>query len=374
MEGVPAADNASRDHPVPRGFFKRLGPGLVLAAGLAVTATALSRTPIWPFTTGSGRHLADPNMLAIVLGLLIGNLVLLGEAWRDGLSFSIKKVLPVGVILLGARLDFFDLLAVGTAGLLLSCLQVVAALLLFLVLIRWWPLPLREGVLLGVGTAICGGTAIVAIAPLVRAKENEIALAVSTVTLIGLVAMFVLPAVASLMHMDARVFGIWTGLAIHQTPQVVAAGFAHSLEAGQTAIIIKMARMCLLAPVVLLVGVWWRRVDAQPVSHPVPWWRFFPRFVLGFVGLALLRTLGLLPDINLQWAASRLLPAVTVPVPLAEVLTWLSAFLLAMAMAGIGLESRLAAMPRSSLRSFLAAMLATVCLALIALGAVLAVY
>ena len=373
MEGVPAADNASGDHPVPRGFFKRFGPGLVLAAGLAVTATALSRTPIWPFTTGSGRHLFDPTMLAIVLGLLIGNLVPLGAAWRDGLSFSIKKVLPVGVILLGARLDFFDLLAVGTAGLLLSCLQVVAALLLFLVLIRWWRLPLREGVLLGVGTAICGGTAIVAIAPLVRAKENEIALAVSTVTLIGLVAMFVLPAVASLTHMDARVFGIWTGLTIHQTPQVVAAGFAHSLEAGQTATIIKLARVCLLAPVVLLVGVWWRRVDAQPVSHPVPWWRFFPRFVLGFVGLALLRTLGLLPDINLQWAASRLLPAVTVPVPLAEVLTWLSAFLLAMAMAGVGLESRLAAMPRSSLRSFLAAMLATVCLALIALGAALAV-
>ena len=369
MEGVPAVDAKV----AVRSPLLRIAPGLALAAGLAFAAAYLSHASVWPFTTAAGRHPLDAILLAVVLGIVAGNIMRLGDAFKEGVSFTVKKALPVGVILLGARLDFFDFLTVGATGVVLSCLLVAGALGLFAGLTRWWKLPPRVGLLLGVGTAICGGTAIVAVAPVVGAKENEIALSVATVTFVGLIAMFVLPAVAAYTGLDAHTFGIWTGLTIHQTPQVIAAGFAHSLEAGQTATIIKLARVCLLAPVVMVARIWWQRTGGESAAVARPWWRLFPSFVLGFAGLALMRTLGLLPDIDMRWAGMRQRSPFAMDVSIHEALTAASAFLLAISMAGVGLETRLASLRRSSLRAVLAAGLASFILGSAALAAALAV-
>src|SRR6185436_6292687 len=127
---------------------------------------------------------------------------------------------------------------------------------------RWMNLPSKLGLLLGVGTAICGGTAIVATAPVIEAEEKDVVFSVATVTLLGLIAMFTLPVVGHLLDLSSKQFGVWAGLAIHQTPQVVAAGYAYSPpklayspEAGDTATIVKLARVCLLAPVVFFIGL-----------------------------------------------------------------------------------------------------------------------
>ena len=128
----------------------------------------------------------------------------------------------------------------------------VIALLLLLLLTRALKLPAKLGVLLGVGTAICGGTAIVATAPVIEAEEKDVVFSVATVTLLGLIAMFTLPIIGQFLHLTSKAFGIWAGLAIHQTPQVIAAGFSYSPEAGGTATIVKLARVCLLAPVVFI--------------------------------------------------------------------------------------------------------------------------
>lgn len=357
MEGVPP--------PAPVAA-PRLLPGLLFAAALAAGAWGIARL-------GAGRAgagLLDPVMLAMLLGLVAGNLGLPLAACRPGAAWALRRLLPLGIVLLGARLDFFAVLRVGAAGLALSVLFVAAALLLFGLFVRLGWLPRREGWLLGIGTAICGGTAIVALAPLIRAKEQEIAVGVATVTLVGLAAMLALPLAASALALDAAGFGLWAGLAIHQTPQVVAAGFAHSPAAGEIATIVKLARVCLLAPVVVLLGLLWTRTGGEGVTRARPWWRMLPLFVPGFLGFALLRTLGLLPDFSLRWDALGS-GGTRLEFSSATLAATLAGACLAVAMAGVGLESSVAAFRRAGLRAVGAAGLAAALLALLALGAIL---
>src|SRR6202042_1975499 len=150
-------------------------------------------------------------------------------------------------IFLGARLDFEQIIKLGAVGVAMSCGEVILALILMFALTKWLKLSGKLGTLLGIGTAICGGTAIVAAAPVIEAEESDVVFGVATVTLLGLVAMFILPPLGHLMAMSDKAFGIWAGLSIHQLPQVVAAGFDYSQPAGGQATVVKLARICLLA-------------------------------------------------------------------------------------------------------------------------------
>lgn len=338
---------------------KTIWQGLSVAVGLAVIATFLSKAPVWPFTNAAGAHPLDAILIVAILGILLGNVLQLDKSCRAGVVFATRKLLPFSVVLLGARLDFFDLLAVGAKGLLLGCLVVGLALLLFWGMARWWKFRAAEALLLGVGTAICGGSAIVAVAPVIKAKQADVAVSVATVTLIGLVAMFLLPIIGALLQMDAEAFGMWVGLVIHQTPQVVAAGFAYGPEAGETATVVKLARVCLLAPVIVVVGVMWGKLRGSgEVGVSKPWWRHVPLFILGFVGMALLRTLGFLPDVDFTWEASRIVPSWSLSLSVKTVLSATAAFLLVVAMAGVGMETRLGMFRISSLRAGAAATVA----------------
>src|SRR5438445_1198284 len=236
--------------------------GVLLAIALTLLAIWLSERPFAPFTVAGGRHPIEPVMLAIILGMVLSNSWRLPKPLQPGIKFSVKKLLPVGIVLLGARLNFREMLKVGGQGLLLSVFETVVALILLLLLTYLLKLPRKLGVLLGIGTAICGGTAIVATAPVIEAEDKDVVFSVATVTLLGLIAMFALPVIGHFLELSSKQFGVWAGLAIHQTPQVVAAGFAYSPagapyspEAGQTATIVKLARVCLLAPVVFVIGL-----------------------------------------------------------------------------------------------------------------------
>src|SRR2546428_4429299 len=280
--------------------------GVLVAIGLTLAAIWLSERPFVPFTLAGGRHPIEPVMLAIVLGMVLSNCWALPKTLQPGIKFSVKKVLPLGIVLLGARLNFLDLVKVGAQGLALSVLETGVALALLLALTRLLKLPRKLGVLLGVGTAICGGTAIVATAPVIEAEEKDVVFSVATVTLLGLIAMFTLPVIGHLLDLSSKAFGVWAGLAIHQTPQVVAAGFAYSAEAGRTATIVKLARVCLLAPVVFVIGLVYARqkLKGAGVSQQkqINYLHLFPTFVLGFLAMALLKTLGLLPDLTFHVA------------------------------------------------------------------------
>jgi len=339
--------------------------GVLAAVGVALAALLVSELPFWPFTI-SGRHPIEPVMLAIVLGLLLSNAWALPKSLQAGIKFSVKKILPVGIVLLGARLDFFVMQRVGLRGLCLSVIETVVALLLLALLVRVLKLPRKLGTLLGVGTAICGGTAIVATAPVIEAEDEDVVVSVATVTLLGLIAMFLLPVIGHLMELSEKAFGVWAGLAIHQTPQVVAAGFAYGNEAGDTATIVKLARVCLLAPVVFIIGVIYARQKAargaRGSNRKIEYLHLFPMFVLGFLGMALLKTCGLIPDVTFH-GGTRLLNAGEHSYSLAAVAETVSKFCIVISMAGVGLETKFSAMKQTGLKPLGAAFFAIVMLA-----------
>lgn len=328
--------------------------GLGLAVVVAVAAIWIGELPFAPFTLAGGRHPLEPVMLAIVLGIVISNAVALPQALQPGIKFTVKKLLPLGIVLLGARLDFMAIVKVGATGIVLSILTIVVALAMFAALVRLNWVPRKLGVLLGVGTAICGGTAIVATAPVIEAEDSDVSFAVATVTVLGLVAMFLLPVLGHALAMTDQAFGIWAGLSIHQTPQVVAAGFSYSDTAGGNATIVKLARVSLLAPVVAAIGLMYARKrigsDDTGTLGARRLIKLFPTFVLGFLLMALLRTLGWLPSISvpLPWDSQRAFHANTV--------AWCDStarFLIVVAMAAVGLETTFASLRRTGLRPFL---------------------
>ena len=340
--------------------------GMVLTAVISFLALKLSEAPVWPFTIEGGRHPLGLVILSILIGLSLGNAVRLPVLFQPGIKASVAKLLPLGVILLGARLNFGDLLSVGIIGLLLSACEVAFALVLFYYLTQKFKLSRNQGLLLGVGTAICGGTAIVAIAPIIKARDNEVIIGVATVTLLGLISMLLMPVIGAVFNLDSRSFGIWTGLTIHQTPQVIAAGFAHSIEAGETATIIKLARVCLLAPVAFLISLYYQRTEQTTDSVRLTLRQYFgmiPLFIIGFLAMASARTLGFLPQVQLPGPGS-----IHIEFSLQSASAAGAKWCLAMAMAGVGLETRLADLRKTSLNPFLATAIGTLLIALLGLA------
>jgi uncharacterized integral membrane protein (TIGR00698 family) len=339
--------------------------GALVAIGVTLIALWLSERNFPPFTV-NGKHPIEPVMLAIVLGMILSNGWAMPKVLHPGFKFSVKKLLPLGIVLLGARLNFQDLVKVGFEGLVLSVLETVVALLLFMLLTKLLKLPQKLGTLLGVGTAICGGTAIVATAPVIEAEEKDVVFSVATVTLLGLIAMFALPVLGHFLELSSKQFGVWAGLAIHQTPQVVAAGFAYSPEAGQTATIVKLARVCLLAPVVFLIGFVYARKKVKETGaserKKINYLHLFPRFVIGFLAMALLKTMGLLPDLTVH-VSKGVLQAGNHDLSLGGLAEQISKICITISMAGVGLETRFASMKQTGLKPFGASLAAVLVVA-----------
>lgn len=371
MEGVPD------DLPTARPAIASAGPkpirwGLLLCFVLTVAAMWLNELPIWPFALKDGRHPLEPVMLAIIFGLVLGNVWALPKNLHPGIKASAKKLLPLGIILLGARLNFLDVVRLGSVGVWISCVEVALALGLMWVLTRQLKLSSKMGTLLGVGTAICGGSAIVATAPVIEAEEGEVVFSVATVTLLGLIGMFLLPIAGHVLELGSQAFGVWAGLAIHQTPQVVAAGFSYGEAAGETATIVKMARVCMLAPIVFVIGVVYARSKARSQEggsrKQVNYFALFPKFVFGFLALALLRTLGWLPDFTVHLPHAAGVGHIEGNFSMTDATRWGANFCIVMSMAGVGLETKFAAMKQSGLRPFVAAAISAVVIALAVLG------
>lgn len=360
MEGL-SDDVVSVPQPTPAKPAIKTSPiayGLALTLVLTFVAMWLSEIKVWPFTLKDGRHPIEPVMMAIIFGMILSNIWRLPKSCSPGIKFSVKKLLPLGIIFLGARLDFTSILKVGAASVGLSVVETVVAFLLLLWLSKQLRLPRKLGLLLGVGTAICGGTAIVATAPVIEADEKDVVFGVATVTLLGLIWMFALPVLGEALHLTQKAFGVWAGLSIHQTPQVIAAGFAYGDAAGGTATVVKLARVCLLAPVVFVVGWLHARGEAidggMAVRKNINYAKLFPMFVFGFLAMAFLRTIGWLPELSFSdpkfFGAGH--------VGLEKVCDQISKFCITISMAGVGLETTFHSMRQTGAKPFLASLAA----------------
>ena len=262
-------------------------PGLALGAAVAAAGFALRWSGL------PGVSTLSPLMLAILVGMAVRNTVGRPEAARPGLAFALRAPLRLGIVLLGLQVTLAEILGIGLAGLALLAFALVSTFLFTV-----W-LGERLGVapgltqLIAAGTGICGASAIVATNTVVRDSDESVAYALATVTLFGTIAMFAYPALGGWLPLSDRGYGLWTGASVHEVAQVVAAGFARGQETGEFSTVAKLARVLMLAPLVLLLGAWMTRRSrgtAGEARPPMPW------FVFGFLGMVLLAGTGWIPD------------------------------------------------------------------------------
>lgn len=342
-------------------------PGLALCAAIALAAGALQSLPFPPFTLADGTHPVDGILLAIVLGMTARQLVTPPPWLTSGIQAAAKKVLPFGIVLLGAKLDFVDVMRVSGQALVINVTCVLVALAVTLWLCRRFAVPRNLAILITIGTAICGGTAIVVVAPVIEADDRDTAFAVGTVTLFGLIAIVAFPILGHALSLDDMQFGVWAGTGIHATPQVMAAGFAYSEAAGDIATIVKLVRVLLLAPMVVALGLWVarekRRTQAFHIKQKVAFTTLFPPFVLGFLLVAAAASLRLLPSFTLHLEDSVLWSAGDLPVSISWLAKTLSMFFVTMAMAGVGLGVNLRGLVKVGPKALYVGLVATLVLA-----------
>lgn len=269
-----------------REFF----PGWLLMAALSVAAMLCSS-----LVEIGGKHPLEAPVLAILFGILVRNAGLLPDVCRAGVR-AFEKVLIVGIVLIGASLDFGLFIAQGSAILTIIAVTMLVGLATIVVLAKLFALPRNLGVLLAVGTTICGGTAIAVTAPLIRAREEETSYAIATIALWGLVAILAYPLAAQMLGVSDSAFGLFAGTSIHSTPQVVGAGFIFSDEAGRIATAVKLVRNCFLAPMAFGVALWFATAAGSGATAGESRWRAaakaFPWFLFGYFLMAGLNTAG----------------------------------------------------------------------------------
>ena len=237
---------------------------------------------------------------------------------------------------MGAKLDFGYVVEVSQRALWISILCVIVAYTLTKLCVRLG-VGQKLGILIGIGTAICGGTAIVNPAPSIEADDSDTAFAITTITIFGLIAIFIFPPLGHLLGLTQSEFGAWSGIAIQATPQVMAAGFAYGQEAGEVAVIVKLVRVLLLAPMLLWLGIWYARQKRARqeayVARRTPLSTLFPPFILGFITLAIANSANLLPDFSVHLKETAFWTEATVPLSMKTLVTQSSLFFVTMAMA-----------------------------------------
>jgi uncharacterized integral membrane protein (TIGR00698 family) len=314
-----------------------LGYGLV---GLtAASAYAIHYLPIRPFQVASESGVRRPvsaAIIAILIGVLLRNLLPLPGTIVKCCKIVVKRTIPATIVLTGAGLNLALLATIGARAMSITVISIGIAMASAYGLGRVlgvWP---KTAALIGVGTAICGNSAIVAVAPLIEAGEEDVALSVGTINIIGLLFMFLLPFAGRLLALTDNEFGVWVGSTIHAVPQVVAAAFAYSQRAGTLGTLVKLVRVTLLAPfMIAMVMIYARRRQTKITLH---YSRLVPSFVWGFLVLALLNTTNLLPTLQFHavpWVAG---PAGKFTLPATSALSELENLLLTLAMAAMGLE------------------------------------
>ncbi len=326
-----------------RNRMAQLGPGLAICAAISLVALALqAMEEHW-----TGRPWLEALVIAILIGTLVRTLWTPGSRWIPGIGFSAKTLLEIAVVLLGASISFQAVMEAGFA-LLLGIAGVVAVSIgASYGLCRMLGLPRRMAVLVACGNSICGNSAIAAVAPVIGAKPEDVASSIAFTAILGVIVVLGLPLLMPLLGLSLTQYGVLAGLTVYAVPQVLAATVPVSVVSTQLGTLVKLVRVLMLGPVVIGLSLVTGRQSAAArlsLSRLVPW------FIIGFLGLALLRSLNLIPDAVLNLV-----------MPVATLLT-------VMAMAALGLGVDLKVLGKVGGRVTLAVTLSLVVLIAISLG------
>ncbi|BCB21350.1 putative sulfate exporter family transporter [Bosea sp. ANAM02] len=333
----------------------RILPGLGLCAGISAVAFVLEHIE----ALATGRAWLEALVLAILIGTAIRSIWTPSEIWRPGIAFSAKMVLEIAIVLLGASLNVAMIMAAGPALLIGIAVVVALALVVSFLLGRALGLPKRMAVLVACGNSICGNSAIAAVAPVIGADGKDVAASIAFTAVLGVLVVLGLPLLVPLLHMSETQYGVLAGLTVYAVPQVLAATAPVAAASVQIGTLVKLVRVLMLGPVVLTLSILGHRLrddreagtgGASPASRRLAVNKLVPWFIIAFLGMAALRSHGLIPEMALA--------------PLAKTASVLT--IISMAALGLGVDVRVVA--RAGGRVTAAVTLSLIALTAVSLG------
>lgn len=313
--------------------LKSVYRGILISGLLALVAYFISEAlPV---------HLISAGVFALIIGMALNPFVSRVEGTKEGLTFTSKKLLKFSIILMGLGLSFTQILSVGKFSLIVMSFTLVTAFGGGYLLGKLLGLDWKLSSLISAGTGICGGSAIAAIAPVIDAKDSDIAYGISATFLFDIIMVVLFPIMGSYFMMSDLGFGLWAGTAVNDTSSVVAAGYAFSDAAGQFAVIVKLTRTLSIVPIVLLFSLINERIERKnqisDAANPskaakVNLKKIFPWFILFFLLMVALKSSGFVPE------------------SISSSLTVLSKFIMVMSLGAIGLKTNFSQVAKSGFK------------------------
>lgn len=310
MERQQIRHNQVKPKPPINKNAAALVKGIALTFFLAILAGQLANIPLL--------SIMGMMILAIILGGLYGNLFSVPESAQAGITFSSKILLRTGIILLGFRLNLQQIIDAGFSILIIDVIVIAFTMCFILTLGKWFNINMNLAALLAAGTAICGAAAIVALAPIVKSKHEHTAIAVSCIAVLGTIGALLFIFLYPYLPLTDKEYGIMVGASLHELAHVIAGAVPGGDISSDSAVLVKLGRVLLLIPVAVLISYFLNRKKQNHSRKlrdlPVPW------FIFGFILMSIINTF--------QW----------IPQHIIDYLLLASTYLLAMGMAGLGLN------------------------------------
>ena len=321
-------------------------PGVILAFVLYSLSQGFNNV-IGIEILGYNKSPISTAMIAILLGMFFGNAFKVRDSFQKGLDFTREYLLKLGIICLGIQLKPFEFFDFGKIAIPLIIICIISVLIVIKLLIKKLKIPTRMAYLISIGSTVCGTTAIMATAPVIKAKKNEISYAIANITLFGILSMLIYPYFANFYFDSNPLFvGLFLGTSIHETSQVAAAGLIYeqqfnSPETLNIATVTKLIRNTFLIIMIPLFAFLYNRGQSYKKNYSIL--KIFPYFVLGFIGMIILRNIGdqiFISENNSDWNEA------------VGFIKFSSKIFLTMAMAAIGLSTNLKDIKKMGYRPF----------------------
>ncbi|WP_075522237.1 YeiH family protein [Candidatus Pelagibacter communis] len=334
-------------------------PGIILAFVLYTLSQGFNNI-IGIELLGYKKSPISTAMIAILLGMFFGNFFKIRDSFQTGLDFTKDYILKLGIILLGIQLKPFEFLEFGKIAIPLIIICIISVLIIIKLLIKKLKIPTRMAYLISIGSTVCGTTAIMATAPIIKASRTEVSYAIANITLFGILSMLIYPYFANLyFEGEPLLVGLFLGTSIHETSQVAAAGLIYeqqfnSQETLNIATVTKLVRNTFLIIMIPLFAFLYNR--GQIIEKKYSVLNIFPYFVLGFVGMIIIRNLGdqvFTVNFNSNWEN------------IIYIIKFSSKILLTMAMAAIGLSTNLKDIKSMGFKPFVVGFIAMVTVGII---------
>jgi len=337
-------------------------PGIILTFVLYTLSQGLNNI-IGIEILGYAKSPISTAMIAILMGIILGNIFKMREGFLLGLDFTQKYILKLGIICLGIQLKPFEFLKFGTVAIPLIIVCIISVLVVIKLLVKKLKISTRMAYLISIGSTVCGTTAIMATAPIIKANKGEVAYAIANMTVFGVISMLIYPYFANVyFNGDPMYVGLFLGTAIHETSQVAAAGLIYdqqfnSPETLNVATVTKLIRNTFLIIMIPLFAYLFNRNKTKKNNYSIL--DIFPYFVLGFIGMIIFRNIGdqvfLTENSQILWQHS-----VTTIKDSAKVF-------LSMAMAAVGLSTNLKDLKSMGYKPFIVGLVAMVTVGLVSI-------